>query len=53
MQEYVLFIAELVLINPDWVFLEITDTCPQDLHQQAATALSMKMMSGIDRPNHK
>ena len=53
MHEYVLFIAELVLINPDWVFLEITDTCPPDLHQQAATALSMQMMSGIDRPNHK
>ena len=30
-----------------------TDTCPPDLHQQAATALSMQMMSGIDRPNHK
>ncbi|MDA8609451.1 hypothetical protein N9L19_00890 [bacterium] len=53
MKEWNLFLTELHVLQPNIVFLEKFDICPEELHRQAADDLNMSMASGIDYPDLK
>ena len=53
MKEWNLFLTELRVLQPNIVFLENVDSCPEELHRQAADDLNMSMISGIDYPHLK
>eukprot|EP00959_Pyramimonas_sp_CCMP1952_P220748 4615341-Pyramimonas_sp.AAC.1 len=62
MEEWLLFVEEMKILKPDVVWLEITSSCPPDLHQQLADSLgehslggigTYKMVTGIDNPKSR
>ena len=35
MKDFILFRTEALEVEPDWLLMEITDTCPEEFYQEA------------------
>ena len=50
MDTWCLFIADMCILLPDFMFLEITELAPEEFHREGAAAAGMDLVSGIDNP---
>lgn len=53
MFDWLLFVAEMKVLSPKCLWLEITATTPESFHKEACDALGLTMISGIDCPTSK
>ena len=53
MEEWILFSEEMCLLKPDVLWLEITATCPAELHGELAEKLGLGFMTGIETPKSR